>query len=80
MGALESVYSYVFGDGDPNEGVEQEQLRRAASFIRSRNGVVVAEELAPFFRPAFRPASRPASRPAARDTGPCLGVCFQRRR
>lgn len=67
MGALESVYSYVFGDGDPNEGLEQEQLRRAASYIRSRNGVVVAEELAPFFDP---PAAPPKGTPAGTPTGP----------
>jgi len=38
----------VFGDGDPNQGLPQEQLRLAAEAIRNAGGAVAAEELAPF--------------------------------
>jgi hypothetical protein len=47
-GTLDGIYSYVFGDGDPNQGLPQEQLRLAAAAIRNAGGAVAAEELAPF--------------------------------
>jgi hypothetical protein len=47
-GTLDGIYSYVFGDGDPNQGLPQEQLRLAAEAIRNAGGAVAAEELAPF--------------------------------
>ena len=40
---IESIFSYVFGDGDPNRGLEDEQLRRAAQVIRESGGAVAAE-------------------------------------
>lgn len=46
MGFLESVYSYVFGDGNPNLGLEEMRLRMAAQMIRANNGAVTAEQLA----------------------------------
>lgn len=48
MGFLESIFSYVFGDGDPNAGLEEKRLRLAAQMIRNSNGAVTAEQLAPF--------------------------------
>jgi len=48
MGILESVYSYVFGDGDPNVDVERRAVRAAASAIRKAGGAVTASQLAPF--------------------------------
>lgn len=48
MGFLESVFSYIFGDGNPNEGLEERRLSLAANMIRSNMGSVTAEQLAPF--------------------------------
>ena len=48
---IESFFSYVFGDGDPNEAFPNEQLRYIADNIRYNDGVVVAEQLAPYLDP-----------------------------
>jgi len=48
MGFLESTFSYIFGDGNPNEGLEERRLSLAASMIRENKGSVTAEQLAPF--------------------------------
>ena len=48
MGFLESVFSYVFGDGDPNGDVEERRLALVAEMIRENGGAVTAEQLAPF--------------------------------
>lgn len=56
MGFLPSVFSYVFGDGNPNETIEQKRLALAANMIRANNGAVTAEQLAPFCDDAPDPA------------------------
>lgn len=48
MGFLESVFSYIFGDGNPNQGLEERRLSLAANMIRANKGSVTAEQLAPF--------------------------------
>jgi hypothetical protein len=48
MRFLESVFSYVFGDGNPNNGLEERRLSLAAQMIRDNQGAVTAEQLAPF--------------------------------
>lgn len=48
MGFLESVFSYVFGDGNPNGDVEERRLALVAEMIRENRGAVTAEQLAPF--------------------------------
>lgn len=48
MGFFESVFSYIFGDGNPNQGLEERRLSLAAEMIRQNNGAVTAEQLAPF--------------------------------
>ena len=45
---FERIFSYIFGDGDPNYGIETARLRAAAELIRANGGAVVAEQLAPF--------------------------------
>jgi hypothetical protein len=47
-GFFESVFSYVFGDGNPNANIEQQRLQLLASVIRSSGGTVTAEHLAPY--------------------------------
>jgi len=48
MGFLESVFSFVFGDGNPNAGLEEKRLSLAAQMIRDNEGAVTAEQLAPY--------------------------------
>ena len=48
MNFLESVFSYMFGDGDPNAEFDDLRWNTIGNYIRSHGGVVVAEELAPF--------------------------------
>ena len=52
---FENVFSYIFGDGDPNRGIETARLRAAAAVIRESGGAVVAEQLAPFVDDAPEP-------------------------
>ncbi|KAJ1279385.1 hypothetical protein BS78_04G152000 [Paspalum vaginatum] len=48
MNFIESVFSFVFGDGDPNDGLEEKRWKMIGQYISSNGGVVAAEELAPF--------------------------------
>ncbi len=52
---LEAVFSFVFGDGDPNEGFPRRRWRALAAHVRRLGGVVAAEELAPFLDPPRLP-------------------------
>ncbi|XP_022925696.1 uncharacterized protein At5g03900-like [Cucurbita moschata] len=48
MNFIESIFSFVFGDGDPNQGIEEERWKLIGQYITSNGGVVTAEELAPY--------------------------------
>lgn len=48
MNFIESVFSFVFGDGDPNQDMEEERWKLIGQYISSNGGVAAAEELAPF--------------------------------
>ncbi|KAK4721560.1 hypothetical protein R3W88_011793 [Solanum pinnatisectum] len=48
MNFIESVFSFVFGDGDPNQEIDEERWKLVGQYISSNGGVVAAEELAPF--------------------------------
>ncbi|KAL5721273.1 hypothetical protein ACHQM5_013851 [Ranunculus cassubicifolius] len=48
MNFIESVFSFVFGDGDPNQGIEEKRWKLIGEYIASNGGVVTAEELAPY--------------------------------
>lgn len=48
MNFLESVFSFLFGDGNPNADLEERRWREIAAMIRSNNGVVIAEQIAPY--------------------------------
>ena len=48
MNFFESVFSFLFGDGDPNANLEERRWREIATMIRSNNGVVIAEQIAPY--------------------------------
>jgi len=48
MNFFEAVFSFVFGDGDPNREFEQRRWALVGRAIQKSQGVVTAEQLAPF--------------------------------
>ncbi|CAN0237810.1 unnamed protein product [Pylaiella littoralis] len=56
MGLLESIFSFVFGDGDPNADMGQRRVEAAATLIRGNGGAVSAEQLAPLLTPGSLPS------------------------
>jgi len=48
MNFFEVIFSFLFGDGDPNNNLEQRRVRAIASLIRHNNGVVIAEQVRPY--------------------------------
>mmetsp|Transcript_474 Transcript_474/g.1638 ORF Transcript_474/g.1638 Transcript_474/m.1638 type:complete len:482 (+) Transcript_474:89-1534(+) len=61
MNFLESIFSFVFGDGDPNRGLDEKKWKAIAATIRANDGAVTAEQLAPFLDPPEDPNSRDES-------------------
>lgn len=51
MNDLEAIFSFVFGDGDPNFDREQRVLTAVAAAARANGGVLIAEQLAPYLDP-----------------------------
>jgi len=51
MGFLESVFSFVFGDGDPNSELEERRWAAVGRLVQRCGGVVTAEQLAPLLEP-----------------------------
>jgi hypothetical protein len=45
---LFNVFSYLFGDGDPNVGFEERKWQTIAQVIAMNQGVVTAEQIAPY--------------------------------
>ena len=48
MGFLESIFSFLFGDGNPNADLNERRWREIATMIRNNDGVVIAEQIAPY--------------------------------
>lgn len=55
--AFERIFSYIFGSGNPNRGLDAARLRSAAAVIRANGGAVTAEQLAPFLDVPDPPSS-----------------------
>ncbi|BAZ50260.1 hypothetical protein NIES4103_28760 [Nostoc sp. NIES-4103] len=45
---FEAVFSFLFGDGNPNANLEERRWQEIAAVIRSHRGAVVAEQIAPY--------------------------------
>ncbi|WP_227498562.1 hypothetical protein [Synechococcus sp. PCC 7336] len=45
---LEAVYSFLFGDGNPNEDLEERRDRAISNRIAHNGGVITAEEVLPY--------------------------------
>ncbi|KAK9925088.1 hypothetical protein M0R45_033429 [Rubus argutus] len=48
---VETIRSFLFGDGDPNRDSNEERWKLIGQYITSKGGVVAAEELAPYLEP-----------------------------
>lgn len=48
MNFLESVFSFLFGDGNPNADLEEYRWQQIGSVIRHNKGAVIAEQIAPY--------------------------------
>lgn len=48
MSFLEAIFSFLFGDGNPNADLEERRWQTVATVIRNNGGTVVAEQIAPY--------------------------------
>lgn len=48
MNFLEAIFSFLFGDGNPNADLEERRWQEIASVIRNSRGAVAAEQIAPY--------------------------------
>jgi len=48
MNFLEAIFSFLFGDGNPNRDLEARRWQEIGQVIRHSGGAVVAEEIAPY--------------------------------
>ena len=48
LNLFEAVFSFLFGDGNPNANLEERRWQEIATVIRDRRGAVVAEQIAPY--------------------------------
>lgn len=58
MGFLEAIYSFLFGDGDPNANLEERRWQAIATTIRNHGGAIVAEQIAPYLDDLGSPSSQ----------------------
>ncbi|MEA5598880.1 hypothetical protein [Rivularia sp. UHCC 0363] len=45
---LEAIFSFLFGDGNPNMNLEERRYQEIATVIRNNSGAVVAEQITPY--------------------------------
>ncbi|MBD2629140.1 hypothetical protein [Trichormus variabilis] len=45
---FEAVFSFLFGDGNPNANLEERRWQEIATVIRNNKGAIVAEQIAPY--------------------------------
>ncbi len=45
---FEAIFSFLFGDGNPNADLEERRQKEIAAVIRTNRGAVVAEQIAPY--------------------------------
>ncbi|HBL12729.1 MAG TPA: hypothetical protein DD379_15275, partial [Cyanobacteria bacterium UBA11162] len=46
MNFLEGIFSFLFGDGNPNADLEERRWQEIGTLIRNSRGAVVAEQIA----------------------------------
>jgi hypothetical protein len=45
---LEAIFSFLFGDGDPNRDLEEKRWQTVGTLIRNNGGAIAAEQVAPY--------------------------------
>ena len=48
MNFFEAIFSFLFGDGNPNANLEERRWQEIGTVIRNHQGAVVAEQIAPY--------------------------------
>jgi hypothetical protein len=48
MNFLEAVFSFLFGDGNPNQNLEERRWQAIGQILRHHQGAVIAEQVVPF--------------------------------
>jgi hypothetical protein len=48
MNFLEAIYSFLFGDGNPNYDLEARRWQEIGTVIRNNDGAVIAQQIAPY--------------------------------
>ncbi|MGL5035219.1 MAG: hypothetical protein ACRC6M_15625, partial [Microcystaceae cyanobacterium] len=48
MNFLEAIFSFLFGDGNPNRELEERRWQTIGSVIRNEGGAIAAEQVAPY--------------------------------
>jgi preprotein translocase subunit SecG len=48
MNFLEAVFSFLFGDGNPNFNLEEKRWQEIGTAIRNNQGAVIAQQIAPY--------------------------------
>jgi flagellar basal body-associated protein FliL len=48
MNFLEAIFSFLFGDGDPNEDLEKKRWQQIGTVIRNNKGAIIAPQVAPY--------------------------------
>lgn len=48
MNFLEAVFSFLFGDGDPNGDLEEQRWQMIGTIIRNNGGAIAAEQVTPY--------------------------------
>ncbi|AFY76829.1 MAG: hypothetical protein IGR93_06650 [Hydrococcus sp. C42_A2020_068] len=48
MNFLEAIFSFLFGDGNPNFNLEERRWQQIGTVIRNSGGAVVAQQIAPY--------------------------------
>jgi hypothetical protein len=55
MNFFEAIFSFLFGDGNPNANLEERRWREIGTVIQNNRGAVVAEQIAPYLDLAEKP-------------------------
>ncbi|XHX76069.1 MAG: hypothetical protein RBJ76_16650 [Stenomitos frigidus ULC029] len=63
MNFLEAMFSFLFGDGNPNANLEERRWQAIGTVIRNEQGAVVAEQIAPYLDQVGQGFSRPYDDP-----------------
>jgi hypothetical protein len=58
MNFLEAIFSFLFGDGNPNADLEERRWQTIGSVIRNNGGAVVAEQIVPYLDELGEPSQQ----------------------